>query len=272
MMALSSSARNPIESTRRIPSPTRRSSGTIFLSRASTLALHPEQAGDREAPDVGVEDPDGQAPPGQGHGQVDGDRGLAHPALARGDGQHPGGGGDVGGRRRSSRALQRARAMSALRWSASISPGGDRHDPHAGEAPTRVSTSVRIWVRSGQPATVRATSTSTVPPGDADGRVTMPRSTMLSPSSGSTHRRSAARTASSVRRSSVRWRRSSDGGASDRTCRTWSPGESYRPVPRSRPDRGVPPTGGPAGTHVSADSRTGYDCRATGRRSGRSPA
>ena len=33
------------------------------------LTLHAEQAGDGEAPDVGVEDPDGQAPAGHGHGE-----------------------------------------------------------------------------------------------------------------------------------------------------------------------------------------------------------
>ena len=54
------------------------------------VALHAEQAGDGEAPDVGVEDPDDQAAGGQGHGQVDRDRRLADAALARGDGQHPG--------------------------------------------------------------------------------------------------------------------------------------------------------------------------------------
>ena len=58
------------------------------------VALHAQQAGDGEAPDVGVEDPDGQAPGGQGHGQVDRDRRLADAALARRDGQDPGRGGD----------------------------------------------------------------------------------------------------------------------------------------------------------------------------------
>ena len=58
------------------------------------VALHAQQAGDGEAPDVGVEDPDDQAARGQRHGQVDRHRRLADPTLARRDGQHPGRGGD----------------------------------------------------------------------------------------------------------------------------------------------------------------------------------
>ena len=53
------------------------------------LTAHAEQAGDREAPDVGIEDPDLEATGGQGDGQVDRDRRLAHAALPRGDGEHP---------------------------------------------------------------------------------------------------------------------------------------------------------------------------------------
>ena len=62
---------------------------------------HPEQAGDREAPDVGVEHADGAALAGEGDGQVDGDRALAHAALAAGDGEDPGGRRAPGCRRRS---------------------------------------------------------------------------------------------------------------------------------------------------------------------------
>ena len=71
--------------------------GDDLLGLGLQLALHAEQPGDGEAPDVGVEDAHGQAPAGQGHCQVDGDRGLAHPALARGDRQYPRRRGDVGG-------------------------------------------------------------------------------------------------------------------------------------------------------------------------------
>ncbi len=56
----------------------------------------------------------------------------------------------------------RARAMTALRCSASITPVSTETVRTPGRAPTWVSTSLRIWVRSGHPATVRATSTVTV--------------------------------------------------------------------------------------------------------------
>ena len=65
------------------------------LSRSGLdLTLHAQQPWDGEAPDVGVEDADGQAPRGQGHGEVHRDRGFADAALARGDGQDPGRGAD----------------------------------------------------------------------------------------------------------------------------------------------------------------------------------
>ena len=55
----------------------------------------------------------------------------------------------------------RARAMTALRCSASITPVVDRRrSGRRGGRPTWVSTSLWIWVRSGHPATVRATSTA----------------------------------------------------------------------------------------------------------------
>ncbi len=53
--------------------------GDHLLVPGLDLPLHPEQAGNGEPPDVGVEDAHGQAPAGQGHGQVDGDRALARP-------------------------------------------------------------------------------------------------------------------------------------------------------------------------------------------------
>ena len=54
--------------------------------------------------------------PGQGHGQVDRDRRLAHAALARGDGQHPGRGRDGGRRRASSWACQPGPVHDRARW------------------------------------------------------------------------------------------------------------------------------------------------------------
>ena len=60
----------------------------VVLDRLEALG-HAEQAGDREAPDVGVEHADGAALAGEGDGEVDGDRALADAALAAGDGEHP---------------------------------------------------------------------------------------------------------------------------------------------------------------------------------------
>ena len=57
----------------------------------------------------------------------------------------------------------RARAMTTFRCSASITPVVTATDVTPGSAPTWDSTSLCIWARSGQPATVRATSTSTRP-------------------------------------------------------------------------------------------------------------
>ena len=99
---------------------------------------------------------------------------------------------------RSSCALRRARSMRALRSAASISPITTSTTRTPGRLPTRASTSDFSWVRSGHPATVRATPTSTRPSGSTDTARTMPRSTMLSPSSGSITPSRAARTVSSV--------------------------------------------------------------------------
>ena len=100
--AVSSSTRNPVETTLSSPSPT----ASVFGHDQRTVAAldplglhalaHAEQAGDREAPDVGVEHTDRAALAGQRDGEVDGDRALADTALAAGDGQHPRRGRDLG--------------------------------------------------------------------------------------------------------------------------------------------------------------------------------
>ncbi len=97
MIARSSSARKPIDSTRSRPSPRcyaeagDRSFERDHLALAGLdTAVHPEEPRHREPPDVGVEDADGEAPPGQRHGQVDRDRRLADAALAGRDRQDPG--------------------------------------------------------------------------------------------------------------------------------------------------------------------------------------
>ncbi len=58
------------------------------------VTLHAEQARHRETPDVRIEHADHVAAGGQGDGQVDGDRRLAHATLARRDGEDPGAGRD----------------------------------------------------------------------------------------------------------------------------------------------------------------------------------
>ena len=62
MIACSSSARNPIDSTRTVPDPTGALERDHLPSLGLDVALHAEQPWDREAPDVGIEDPDGKAP------------------------------------------------------------------------------------------------------------------------------------------------------------------------------------------------------------------
>ena len=237
-MALSSSARKPIDSTRSRPSPTAELEGDHLLVPGLHLARHPEQPGDREAPDVGVEHPDGQPAAGQGHRQVDGDRALPHPALARGDGQHPGGVGDVGDAARGPGPAAGpgpsppcAARRPSPRWSPTT-----RRTPS--RAPTWVSTSWLIWVRSGQPATVRATSTSTVPASGNRTAVTMPRSTMSAPSSGSTTARRASRTCSAEGPAPAA--RSASGGASGGVTLGILPGR---------------PPGRPAGCTAGPDAR-----------------
>src|SRR5947209_7467441 len=84
-----------------------------------------------------------------------------------------------------SRAFHLARDITRLRSSAVISAMRTRTETTPGSPPTRASTSLRSWVRRGQPAMVRASSTSTSPPALTWAPRTMPRSTTLSPSSGS---------------------------------------------------------------------------------------
>ncbi len=95
---------------------------------------------------------------------------LPDPALARGDGDDPGRVGDVGGRGRVL-GQPAGPGHDRLALVGVHHPGGHRRPTRTpARAPTWVSTSLWIWVRRGQPATVRATSTSTVPSvADADG-------------------------------------------------------------------------------------------------------
>ncbi len=184
-----------MERTRTVPDPIGALERDHLPRPGLDLALHAQQAGHREAPDVRVEDPDHQAAGGQRHGQVDRDGRLADPALARRDGQHPGRGGDRR-LRRVSRAFQRARAITAARSSASIAATCTSTERTQSRERTWFTTSRSIWLRNGQEAMVRATSTTTLPPSTLMPR-TMPRSTIVSPSSGSTTARRQSRISSS---------------------------------------------------------------------------
>ena len=89
--AVSSSTRKPVDTTFSRPSPTASVVGDDQRAVAAVdpLGLHAladaEQAGHREAPDVGVEHADRATLAGEGDGEVDGDRALADAALAAGD-------------------------------------------------------------------------------------------------------------------------------------------------------------------------------------------
>ncbi len=96
----------------------------------------------------------------------------------------------------SSRAFQRARAITADRSSASMAAIRTSTEVTQSRARVWLTTSFSIWVRKGQAAMVRATSTVTRPASSWMAR-TMPRSTMVSPSSGSTTSRRRSRTSSS---------------------------------------------------------------------------
>ena len=126
--------------------------------RACEPAVDAEHAGDREAPDVGVEHADGEARGGERGGEVDGDRRLPTPPLPDAMAStRVVAGISVSGA--CSRAFQRAlqhdrRCVS----SAVISPQSTLHVGDAGER-ARPGTRRRflIWARSGQPAVVSAT-------------------------------------------------------------------------------------------------------------------
>ena len=169
MSAVSSSTRKPVETTLSRPSPTTRSLGMIIgLSDPSTCwRLHPigdaEQARNREAPDVGVEHPDGVPGRRQRGGEVDGDRALADATLAAGDGEHP-------ARQPAPRCRGRSGGRSTAPWSSLRLRSSAFISPHEiftavtpGCTETRVSTSFLISARSGQPPIVSLMPTVTSP-------------------------------------------------------------------------------------------------------------
>ena len=135
-------------------------------------------AGEREAPDVGVEHADDAAGQRQGHRQVGRDRRLADAALARRDDQHraSASGSMVWGARAWARARARAHELGPARGASITSmTTSPRRRPRWPRAASRTSRS--IWPRRGQAAVVRATSTRARPPSTSTAP-TMPRSMM----------------------------------------------------------------------------------------------
>jgi hypothetical protein len=99
--------------------------------------------------------------------------------------------------------FQRALAMAEVRWSGVISVQRSRTPRTPGRDSTRATMSCWSWARSGHPAVVRATVTSTEPLGATSAPRAMPRSTMSLPSSGSITPRSTDSTSSGVGRCSA---------------------------------------------------------------------
>ena len=167
MIARSSSARKPIDSTRSRPGrPTgdRRSSGTILPSRASTPPSMPRSRGTEKPQMSASRTPTVRPRRASATARLTVTDDLPTPPLpdATASTRAVGGTAVAGA---SSRAFQRARAMTSAFSAGSISPMDiDRGRPRAAR-PAGRATSRSIWPRSGQPAMVRATSTSTVPSG-----------------------------------------------------------------------------------------------------------
>src|ERR1700722_18426560 len=202
MIACSSSARNPIDSTRTVPDPNLRSSGTIFPARASTSPSMPRRRGTEKPQMSASRIPTTRPREASATARFTVTDDLPTPPLP-----------DAMASTRveaaiavsgaSSRAFQRARAITVARASASMAATCTSTVRTQSRDRTWFTTSRSIWLRSGQEAMVNATSTMTSPPSTATPR-TMPRSTMVSPSSGSTTARRQSRTSS--------WRASRDGG------------------------------------------------------------
>ena len=132
----------------------------LALRRDLGPAVDAQHARDRVAPHVGVERRGQLALGLQRGGEVRGDRGLAHAALARADADHV-----LDGRQR---ALGEPAASGRAAAAASASPVGEHVEPDVhdrdAEAPGRFSTTaVSKWVRIGQPAVVSETITLTRP-------------------------------------------------------------------------------------------------------------
>ena len=226
-----------MDSTRTVPGPTARSSGTIFPARASTSPSMPSRRGTEKPQMSASRIPTTRPREASATARLTVTDDLPTPPLP-----------DAMASTRveaatavsgaSSRAFQRARAITAARSSASMAATCTSTERTQSRDRTWFTTSRSIWLRSGQEAMVSATSTTTSPPSTVMPR-TMPRSTMVSPSSGSTTARRRSRTSSS--RSSRAG--SPDGGRCGRRrgssqCEFYLRGGEFRPFPAGVPVRG----------------------------------
>ena len=201
MIASSSSAPRmaPIDTTLSRPAPILFSIGRIFLSSPASSSGPRRRAcgGSRSRRCRRRARPTVKPRAASGGGQVGGDRRLAHAALARRDGDHAGGGRDVGVGRVVA-AFQRARAMRPLRLVGRHLAHAHLHLVDAGQA---AHPQLDVLHELGPQRAAGGGQGD----GDLDVRrrhrsstATMPRSTTLSPSSGSMTPKRAPRTASRV--------------------------------------------------------------------------
>ena len=157
------------------------------------LPSAPEHPRHAEAPDVGVQHAHLVAVGGQRRREVHRDRGLADAALARGDRDDRGLGGEArswSARPRWVRAASRRASRAAPGSSASATP---RHARRPASGCTAAVTSCVIRSRSGHPSIVSSTCTRTFPPSTSM-RSSMPMSSIGRPISGSFTPRRASRT------------------------------------------------------------------------------
>ena len=169
------------------------SSGMILRSRRHARpAVHAEHARDRVAPDVGVERGGGVALGLKRGGEVGGQRGLAHAALARRHADH------VLHRRRARPRAARPAGRAAARGPASRRRSARRTPPVTRLTPSSAVTfsitAFSKWERIGQPGVVSETHhvDAAVAPA-ARSKRTIPSVTMSLRSSGSMTRRRASR-------------------------------------------------------------------------------
>ena len=135
MMADSSSARNPIDTTLSRPGPTGFSRGTIFLPSAVSSPCIPSRRGTEKPQMSASRSPTTSPRRARATARLTVTDDFPTPPLPDDTARTRAVAGMSVARARSSWALRRARSMSALRSAASISPMTTSTEAHAGEAP-----------------------------------------------------------------------------------------------------------------------------------------